>query len=99
MSVLPAYAYVLAENAPLIIEPLDAMTLIYQRRSGMTHIVAEPIPQILMAMGSQPQTAQDTARRLAMEFDFGENTEVVVEIVTSRLEEMAELGFLERVRA
>jgi hypothetical protein len=34
-----------------IIMPLDAMTLIYQRRSGITHIVAEPVPEILAAMG------------------------------------------------
>ena len=32
----------------LLVEPLDAMTLIYQRRSGITHIVAEPVPEILM---------------------------------------------------
>ena len=33
-----------------LIEPLDSMTLIYQRRSGLTHIVAEPVPEILAAM-------------------------------------------------
>lgn len=99
MSLQPITTYALAENAPLIIEPLDAMTLIYQRRSGLTHMVAEPIPEILTVMGSQPQTAEDTTRRLATEFDFGENTQVVVEIVASRLEDLAKLGILERVRA
>lgn len=99
MSVPPILSYALDENAPLLVEPLDAMTLIYQRRSGITHMVAEPIPQILTVMGSQPATAEEIARRLAAKFDFGDGADAPAEIVAARLEEMAALGMLERVRA
>ena len=37
-----------------IVHSLDMMTLIYQRRSGITHIVADPVPQILDVMGDMP---------------------------------------------
>lgn len=89
--------YLRDENAQLIIEPLDAMTVIYHRRSGITHIVAEPVPQILACMGATPNTVADVARRLAADFDIDE-IEVEV-IIAARLEEMADLGLVERVGA
>jgi PqqD family protein of HPr-rel-A system len=81
----------------LLVEPLDAMTLIYQRRSGMTHIVAEPVPQILSVMGEDVLGAVEVAARLAVQFDF--DVTDAEAIVVSRLEELAALGLLERVRA
>lgn len=81
----------------LLIEPLDAMTLIYQRRSGMTHIVAEPVPQILAVMGSDRIDAAEVAKRLAVVFDFDMTDADVV--VASRLEELASLGLVERIGA
>jgi PqqD family protein of HPr-rel-A system len=81
----------------LLIEPLDAMTLIYQRRSGITHIVAEPVPEILAAMGGEALGASDVAERLAAQFDIEGGD--VAEVVAARLEELAALGLVERVRA
>ena len=80
-----------------LIEPLDAMTLIYQRRSGITHIVAEPVPEILAAMGEDVLDAAAVARRLARTFDL--DTGEAVAIVAVRLEELAELGLVERIGA
>ncbi|MDB5699834.1 MAG: HPr-rel-A system PqqD family peptide chaperone [Sphingomonadales bacterium] len=37
--------------ALLQIVPLDSLTAIYHRRSGQTHLVAEPVPEILAALG------------------------------------------------
>lgn len=78
-----------------LIEPLDSMTLIYQRRSGITHIVAEPVPEILAAMGSDVVDAKTVAERLMAEFemDAGDAEDVVV----ARLEELATLGLVEKV--
>lgn len=87
--------YLRAENAQLITEPLDALTVIYHRRSGTTHIVAEPVPQILACMGTAPMAATDIVRCLAALFDVDD----VEAIIVARLEEMAELGIVERVRA
>ena len=81
----------------LQVEPLDAMTVIYQRRSGITHIVAEPVPEILSAMGVDALDAAEVAARLAAQFDF-EDADAET-IVASRLEELASLGLVERQRA
>ncbi len=81
----------------LLVEPLDAMTLIYQRRSGVTHIVAEPVPEILAVMGEDALDAAQVAASLAAQFDF--DTADAEAIVASRLEELAGLGLVERQRA
>lgn len=81
----------------LMVEPLDAMTLIYHRRSGITHIVAEPVPEILAAMGGDAINAAELATRLAARFDF--EVADAEAIVAARLEELALLGLLERDRA
>lgn len=79
-----------------IVEPLDMMTLIYQRRSGITHMVGEPVPQMLEAMGSDPVDATMLASRLAASFDLGGQDDAVT-LIAERLEELAELGLVERV--
>ena len=81
----------------LLVEPLDAMTLIYQRRSGITHIVAEPVPEILAAMGEDALDAAEIATRLAVQFEFDAVDAEV--IVASRLNELAALGLVECVGA
>lgn len=81
----------------LMVEPLDAMTLIYQRRSGMTHIVAAPVPEILAVMGEDALAAGEIAARLAAQFDL-DSTDAEA-IIASRLEELAVLGLVEHVRA
>lgn len=80
-----------------LVESLDAMTLIYQRRSGITHIVAEPVPEILVAMGEDALDAEAVAARLATTFDLDVGNAVAV--VAARLEELADLGLVERVGA
>ena len=79
-----------------IIMPLDAMTLIYQRRSGITHIVAEPVPEILAAMGEDVVDAPLLAARLGAQFDLGDSIEAKA-IIAARLEELAALGLVEAV--
>lgn len=80
-----------------LVEPLDAMTLIYQRRSGITHIVAAPVPEILMVMRGDALTAPQIAARLADIFELDSTN--AAEIVAARLEELERLGLVERVGA
>jgi PqqD family protein of HPr-rel-A system len=80
-----------------LVEPLDAIALIYQRRSGITHMVAEPVPEILAVMGDDSVDAADVLGRLAASFDLGD-TEDALATVEARLEELAELGLVERVK-
>jgi PqqD family protein of HPr-rel-A system len=79
-----------------IVEPLDMMTLIYQRRSGITHMVGEPVPQMLAAMGDDAVDAGALVERLADSFDLGE-AGAAAALIAERLEELAELGLVERV--
>jgi PqqD family protein of HPr-rel-A system len=79
-----------------IVEPLDMMTLIYQRRSGITHMVGEPVPQMLEAMGADAIDAETLAARLAADFDLGQQADATA-LIAERLEELAELGLVERI--
>jgi len=79
-----------------LVEPLDMMTLIYQRRSGITHMVGEPVPQMLAAMGDDAVDAAMLAERLAKTFDLGGAADAVA-VLSERLEELAELGLVERI--
>lgn len=90
--------YYLAEPADqLLVEPLDAITLIYQRRSGITHMVAEPVPEMLAAMGEEAVTAAMLVAKLADQFDLGTDEDAEA-VVAARLEELAELGLIRRTR-
>ena len=83
----------------LLVEPLDAMTLIYQRRSGITHIVAEPVPEILAVMGGDALGRGGGCCSGWRRNSILMPRNAVLEIVASRLEELAALGLVERVRA
>jgi PqqD family protein of HPr-rel-A system len=79
-----------------IVEPLDAMTLIYQRRSGITHMVTEPVPQMLTAMGEDALDAAALLARLAADFDL-ETDGAALQAISARLNELADLGLVERI--
>ena len=78
----------------ILVTPLDSLTLVYQRRSGITHIVAEPAPEILAVMGTDALTVDEVAQRLATQFDF-DGTHAA-DILAARLNELADLGLVER---
>ena len=90
----PSPTFKAGQGDRLLVEPLDQMTLIYQRRSGITHIVAEPIPEILAVMGDEFLSAEDVAARLASSFELDASNATA--IVSARLEELAALGLVER---
>jgi PqqD family protein of HPr-rel-A system len=81
----------------ILVTPLDSLTLVYQRRSGITHIVAEPAPEILAVMGTDALTVDEVAQRLATQFDF-DGTHAA-DILAARLNELADLGLVERCYA
>jgi len=81
--------------------PLDAMTLVYHRPSGITHMVVDPVPQILEVMAGETMDAKAVAQKLSETFDLGtaglDTTEQVLPVITERLEEMASLGLVEQL--
>lgn len=80
----------------LIQHQLDSMTLIFQKPSGITHIVADPVPAILDVMAQDVLDAETIAQRLSNNFDL-ENTGDAVEIVLARLVELCALGLVDQV--
>jgi PqqD family protein of HPr-rel-A system len=45
---------------------LDSLTAIYHRRSGQTHVVSEPVPEILTALHYGAADAATLAERLGV---------------------------------
>ncbi len=93
---VPVIRYQAEAAEQRVIEPLDQMTLIYQRRSGITHIVTEPVPQMLSAMGDDVITADLLLARLAADFDLQSDDEAL-QAIAARLEELSDLGLVERI--
>ncbi|WP_328804555.1 HPr-rel-A system PqqD family peptide chaperone [Sphingobium psychrophilum] len=60
---------------------LDDLTLLYHHRSGQTHMVISPVPEILERMADgAPVTVQAMHDRLARDYDLGPVDDAVVEI-------------------
>ncbi len=61
--------FVAASPDALRIEPLDTLTAVYHRPSGITHIVDSPVPELLAAL-DEPRTLNDLLAHLATEYDL-----------------------------
>src|SRR3546814_15162165 len=74
-----------AENpASIAVHPFDELTLLYHRRSGITHMVIAPAPQILAVMGSEELAVADILHRLSQDFDLGtEGQESLLAVIRS----------------
>ena len=80
-----------ADIAPPV--DLDGFTLVYHRPSGQTHMLAEPAPEILVALSQGDADAAEILQRLAR--DHGLDSEGNAEaVVAARLAELAELGLI-----
>lgn len=74
---------------------LDELAVIYDRRSGLTHIVASPVPQILEIMQGGDWSVSALLVALAEQFDLppGEDHSAAL---AARLDELATLGLVEK---
>jgi len=70
---------------------LDGLTLLYHRPSGQTHIVSEPVPEILDALRSGPCGATELLARLTGS-DGGEGRDALA----ARLAELEATGLVFR---
>ncbi|MEZ5710711.1 MAG: HPr-rel-A system PqqD family peptide chaperone [Blastomonas sp.] len=81
-------------------EPLDGFEAVYHRSSGLTHLLAEPAPQLLDLLTDTPLTVAEIAGQLEGAYDLvpdGEADIPIAEIVAHRLEELAALGLVLKV--
>ncbi|WP_336965050.1 HPr-rel-A system PqqD family peptide chaperone [Sphingobium aquiterrae] len=79
----------------LIVRPLDAVTLIYHRPSGQTHMVVSPVPEMLDALMAGPASTEELVARLALSFDLGARDEALP-VIAAHLEELVALGLVAR---
>jgi PqqD family protein of HPr-rel-A system len=71
----------------------ETMTLIHHRPSGITHVVASPVPEILVALAQGPADAREIIARLAVAHDIA--TDGAAEAaVAARLDELAAAGLI-----
>ncbi|MES2441374.1 MAG: HPr-rel-A system PqqD family peptide chaperone [Pseudomonadota bacterium] len=86
--------YCAADPTTLRIVPLDALTLIYHRASGITHIVDAPVPEILETLGSEALSVDALLARLGERFDLSDADPMALAV---RLDELVAAGLVERL--
>ena len=85
--------YRAAPAATLRIEPLDALTLVYHRASGITHLVDSPVPELLDLL-TEPLTLDEALAALTERFDL---VDPDCDALAARLDELIASGLVERV--
>lgn len=78
----------------LLIAPLDEFTAVYHRASGITHLLTEPAPQILAALGDGALSLEALLDRLAGDYDIEDADHAAL---AARLDELIEAGLVERL--
>lgn len=71
---------------------LDGLSAVYHRPSGATHIVGEPVPQILEIFGTEPLSAASLLTRLRTRYEVADDEAAL----TARLDELVGLGLMNR---
>ncbi|MGF1954260.1 HPr-rel-A system PqqD family peptide chaperone, partial [Lactococcus lactis] len=51
---------------------MDGLALIYHRASGITHVVASPVPELLSALGDEGLTTEELMAALARDYDLAD---------------------------
>lgn len=84
----------LAPPDSLIIEPLDSLTAVFDRRSGQTHILNSPMPELIAALARGPASLNDLTVRLSETFDLSAD-DAIADAMAARLAELAALGLVD----
>jgi PqqD family protein of HPr-rel-A system len=74
--------------------PLEALTALYHRPSGMTHILAPPAPQILAALAGKAGDPEEVLARIADEFELEADDPAAA--IAARLGELEAAGLVRR---
>ncbi len=73
---------------------LEGLTLLFHPRSGMTHILAPPSPQILEMLSNQPSDVDALLERLSERFELSDEEGGAA--VAARLAELEASGLVRR---
>jgi PqqD family protein of HPr-rel-A system len=75
----------------ILLRQIDGLMLAYHRPSGLTHMLASPLPEIWGALDAEPVSAETLLERLSAHYDLGKNA---LAELTAHLEELAALGLI-----
>jgi PqqD family protein of HPr-rel-A system len=74
---------------------IDGFVILYHRPSGMTHVVASPVPEMLAAIADDPACVAEIVARLGAEHDLA-GDDALDAIVAARIEELEAAGLVRR---
>ena len=74
--------------------PLENLTAVYHRPSGMTHLLAPPAPQILAALAAGPASAAEIVERIGALFEVEADDPAAA--IAARLAELEAAGLVWR---
>ncbi len=72
---------------------LDALSAIYHKTSALTHMVTEPVPQVLGVLCGKSMRIDQIVDALKGQFDLADDPEIAA-VLAARLDEMAEVGLV-----
>ena len=78
----------------LLNKPLDMLTAVFHRASGITHLLAEPAPEVLAALGAEPLTQAELLASLERKYEL---TDADGQALSARLDELVAAGLIEAV--
>ena len=70
---------------------LPPFIALYDRRSGITHLLAEPAPQLLAALADTPRSLSALREHLAADSDLPDLTD---DALAARLAELVDAGLI-----
>lgn len=79
------------ETSRITFKSLDGLVALYHRPSAMTHIVTEPVPEIIAALGDSPLSFEQLMASLDVE-----DTREVRAALLARLDELEAGGLISR---
>jgi PqqD family protein of HPr-rel-A system len=79
-----------------MLTPLDVLQALYHRRSGITHLVTEPVPEILAALSTVPMTVAALADHLAVTYGMQHDPSTQA-LLSERLAELETAGLVWRL--
>ncbi len=91
---MPPPRFRAAAPETLLVEQLDVLTAVYHRASGITHLLAEPAPEIMAALAEGPLSLTALLARLGEAYTLSDADE---HALAARLDELVAAGLVEAV--
>jgi PqqD family protein of HPr-rel-A system len=87
-------SYIADPDVLAVTAELEGLTLLFDPRSGQTHMLAPPAPQILEALAGRAGDARDVLDRIGERFDLASDAPAAA--IAARLTELAAAGLVRR---